>query len=266
MLSDLPAEINERNDVAGIAAARAETGPDQSSRPALPSAPGRSTYPGGGAPSARPLSTLAALGTVGLVLGVSAIVGRRNAPDPSHPGIRRWYRRLDKPGYTPPDAAFGAVWPVLQTGLAVGGYRLLRRPWGTKRNAAIGLWLLNTAMVGGWTQLFFRKKRLGASAAMSGAMVAIGAAYVAAAATVDRLAAAAAVPFVAWLDFATLLAERIWRDNPADSDEVGHGMARRLPEHRRRRASPCPDHDRPACAADLRQPVPANAGGDGRAR
>ena len=160
------------------------------------------------------LSPLLALGVVGVVLGASAIVGRRNAPDPSHPGIRRWYRRLDKPGYTPPDTAFGAVWPMLETGLAVGGYRLLRQPSGTARNAAVGLWLLNTAMVGGWTQLFFRDKRLGASAAASGAMVATSAAYVATAAKVDRPAAAAAVPFVAWLSFATLLAERIWRDNP----------------------------------------------------
>ena len=156
-----------------------------------------------------------ALGAVGLVLGTSAIVGRRNAPDPSHPRIRRWYRRLDKPGFTPPDAAFGAMWPVLETGLAVGGYRLLRQPSGTARNAAVGLWLLNSAMVGGWTQLFFREKRLGASAGASAAMVASSAAYVAAAARVDRPAAAVGVPFAAWLGFATVLATRIWRDNPA---------------------------------------------------
>ncbi|MBY0301187.1 MAG: tryptophan-rich sensory protein [Sphingomonas ginsenosidimutans] len=160
------------------------------------------------------LTRLAALAAVGAVLGASAIVGRRNAPDRAHPGIRRWYRRLDKPGYTPPGAAFGAVWPVLETGLAVGGYRLLRRPAGGARNVAVGLWLVNTAMVGGWTQLFFREKRLGASAAASGAMVATGAAYVATAAKVDRPAAAVALPFVAWLGFATLLSERIWRDNP----------------------------------------------------
>ena len=171
---------------------------------------------GSPAVSAKGLSPIPALGAVGVVLGASALIGRRNAPDPSHPGIRRWYRRLDKPGFTPPDAAFGAVWPVLETGLAVGGYRLLRRPSGGARNAAVGLWLLNTAMVGGWTQLFFREKRLGASAAASGAMVVTGAAYVAAAARVDRPAAATAVPFVAWLGFATILAERIWRDNPKD--------------------------------------------------
>ncbi|MDR6126856.1 2-polyprenyl-6-methoxyphenol hydroxylase-like FAD-dependent oxidoreductase/tryptophan-rich sensory protein [Sphingomonas sp. SORGH_AS802] len=165
------------------------------------------------APAPTGLSPLLALGALSVVLGTSAIVGRRNAPDPSHPGIRRWYHRLHKPGYTPPDAAFGAVWPVLETGLAVGGYRLLRQPSGRTRNAAVGLWLVNSAMVGGWTQLFFREKRLGASAAASGAMVVTGAAYVATAAKVDRPAAVMAIPFVAWLGFATLLAGRIWRDN-----------------------------------------------------
>ena len=158
----------------------------------------------------------AALASVAAVLGISALVGRRNAPDASHPGVRRWYRKLDKPGFTPPDAAFGAVWPVLETGLAVGGYRLFRRAPGPTRNAAIGLWLVNSALIGGWTQLFFRERQLGASAAVSGAMVATGAAYVATAARVDRPAAALAVPFVGWLGFATLLAERIWRDNPAE--------------------------------------------------
>ncbi len=167
------------------------------------------------APKPGGLSPLLALGAVAAVLGASAIVGRRNAPDPSHPAIRRWYRRLEKPGFTPPDAAFGAVWPVLETGLAVGGYRLLRRPPGAARNTAVGLWLLNSAMVGGWTQLFFRERKLGASAAASAAMVVSGTAYVAAAARVDKPAAAVGMPFAAWLGFATLLAERIRRDNPA---------------------------------------------------
>ncbi len=162
------------------------------------------------------LSPLEALGAIGIVLGASAVVGRRNAPDPSHPAIRRWYRRLDKPGFTPPDPAFGAVWPVLEAGLAIGGYRLLRRPSSPSRNAAVGLWLVNAATVGGWTELFFRKRLLGASAAAAAAMVATSAAYVATAARVDRPAAVAGVPFVVWLGFATLLAERIWRDNPAN--------------------------------------------------
>ena len=167
------------------------------------------------------LSPVAALAAVAVVLAASAALGMRNAPDRSHPRIRRWYRRLDKPGFTPPDAAFGAVWPVLESGLAVGGYRLLRQPASGPRNAAVGLWLVNTAMVGGWTELFFRRKQLGASAAASAAMVATSAAYVATAARVDRPAAAVGVPFVAWLGFATLHAERVWQRNASEASGRG---------------------------------------------
>lgn len=159
------------------------------------------------------LSRPAAMAIVATILSASAVLGRRNAPDPSHPGIRLWYKRLDKPAYTPPDAVFGAVWPVLEAGLAVGGYRLLRAPAGGPRNLAVGLWLLNTGMIGGWTELFFRRRELGPSAAVSGAMIATGTAYVVAAGRVDRTAAASGAPFVAWLGFATLLAERIWERN-----------------------------------------------------
>jgi len=159
----------------------------------------------------RPAAVLA----VAVVLGASAALGRRNAPDDTHPRMKRWYRRLDKPGFTPPDAVFGAVWPVLETGLAAGGYRLLRHPPTPARNAAVGLWLANTVMVGGWTELFFRRRALGASAAAAGAMTLGAGALVGAAARVDRPAAVLAVPFAAWLGFATLLSERIRERNPA---------------------------------------------------
>lgn len=119
-------------------------------------------------PSAGGLPAGAAIGLIAIALGASALIGRRNAPDPSHPDIQQWYRRLDKPDFTPPDAVFGAVWPLLEAGLAFGGYRLLRHRAGRARNSAIGLWLLNTAMVEGWTELFFRRKRLGLSAAALG--------------------------------------------------------------------------------------------------
>ena len=86
----------------------------------------------------RGLSRPAALAVVGAALGFTAVLAARNAPDPLHPGIRGWYKRLDKPGYTPPDPVFGAVWPVVETGLAIGGYRLLRRPASPARDAAVG--------------------------------------------------------------------------------------------------------------------------------
>jgi len=191
--------------------------PDRSLSPAsvVRDVPPASTPADAAASGFRGWSPAAALGLVGLVLGASAVLGRRNAPDRTHPTIRRWYRRLDKPDFTPPDAVFGAMWPALEAGLAVGGYRLLRQPSRARRDTAVALWLANSAMIGGWSELFFRRKRLGASVAASGAMLASGAALVATAARVDRTAAVMAVPYVGWLGFATLLAERIRRDNPA---------------------------------------------------
>lgn len=159
------------------------------------------------------LSPLAAASIVAAAMGVSALLGRRNAPDPSHPSIRRWYKRLDKPAFTPPDPVFGAVWPIVESGLAVGGYRLLRRRPSDGRNLGVALWLLNTGMIGGWPELFFRKRELGVRALASGAMIAMGAGYIAAAAKVDRPAAALGLPFVTWLGFATLLAEQVWQRN-----------------------------------------------------
>lgn len=161
-------------------------------------------------------SPLVAGGIAAGVLGLSALIGRRNAPDPSHPSIRRWYRRLDKPDFTPPDRVFGAVWPVLETLAAVGGYRLLRSPASPRRNAAVALWLGNSAMIGGWTELFFREQRTGASTAAAGAMALGTTALAATAWKVDRPAAVSVLPLAAWLGFATILAGEVWRRNAAE--------------------------------------------------
>lgn len=160
------------------------------------------------------LSPLAAGAIVAATLGASAVLGTRHRPDPaSDPETFRWYRGLDKPGFTPPDPVFGMVWPVLETGLAWGGYRLFRQPSGPARNQAVALWLGNVAMIGGWSELFFGGRRLGLAAASAGGMLVSGAAFTAAAARADGKAAATGVPFVAWLAFATLLATEVWRRN-----------------------------------------------------
>lgn len=163
------------------------------------------------------LSPWIAGGVAAGVLGLSALVGRRNAPDRSHPRIRRWYRSLDKPAYTPPDAVFGAVWPGLESLAAVGGYRLLRQPSSPRRDAAVALWFANSAMIGGWTELFFRKRQTGPSAAAAGAMAAGTSALAAIAWKVDRPAAVSVIPLAGWLGFATMLSSDIWQRNGQQS-------------------------------------------------
>jgi benzodiazapine receptor len=91
--------------------------------------------------------------------------------------------------------------------------RLLRQESSPERNAAVVLWLANGAMIGGWTELFFRQHMLRSSMAAAGAMTAGTAALAATAWKVDRHAAVFVAPLAGWLAFATLLSEEIWRRN-----------------------------------------------------
>ncbi|MAW99739.1 MAG: tryptophan-rich sensory protein [Sphingomonas sp.] len=161
----------------------------------------------------RTLSPLSALAISAGTAALAAWIGSRDSPTPEQPDIQNWYRSLDKPGFTPPDAAFGVAWTAIQIGLASGAYRLLRTPGGPGRDRALALWAVNEAAIAGWSAIFFRARLPGAGALASAAMLGSGAAYVRSAAKVDRPAAAAGAPLVAWLGFATVLASEIWRRN-----------------------------------------------------
>lgn len=153
---------------------------------------------------------------IGTVVG-AAMIGRRSSPTPDHAATRRWYRRLRKPGFTPPPPAYAIAWTGIQLGLAYGGYRLLRKPPSSERTLALGFWGANQVAIAGWSELFFGQRAPGAGALAAGLMVGTSAGYVAAAAREDDKAAATGVPLVAWVIFATLLAEEVWRLNPQES-------------------------------------------------
>jgi tryptophan-rich sensory protein len=124
-----------------------------------------------------------------------------------------WYALLRKPRFNPPKALFPIVWTALDGALAVGAYRLARRPSTPERNRALGLFAANVAMITGWSRVFFGRHDLGAAAVGSAAIAATATAYVAAARPVDKPAAASAVPLVAWVAFATVLSTAVWRMN-----------------------------------------------------
>lgn len=152
----------------------------------------------------------------GLVLGTvtaALVIGKRASPDPGHPGTRRWYRRLDKPGYTPPSPVYPIAWSGIQASLAYGGYRLLTAEPSPQRTAALALWATNQVGIAGWSEVFFGQRALGWATAASAALGASATGYVATAGQVDKPAGRLGVPLVAWVTFATLLAEEIWRKN-----------------------------------------------------
>jgi tryptophan-rich sensory protein len=128
-------------------------------------------------------------------------------------GTMVWYALLRKPRFNPPKAVFPAAWTVLDSALAFGAYRLARRPATPERNRALGLFAANVALITGWSRLFFGRHELGAAALGSAAIAATATAYVAAARPVDKPAAAAGVPLVAWVAFATVLSTTVWKMN-----------------------------------------------------
>jgi tryptophan-rich sensory protein len=151
---------------------------------------------------------------VGGVLVLTGLISRRYSPDPTHPGIRRWYDKLDKPGYKPPDPVFGAAWPVLNTLMSVGAYRLLREPESRERDTAVAMWALSLALVTAYGKVAFGERSLTGGVVTATALVAACAAYVERAARVDPLAAALGVPITLWSAFGDALTEDLRERNP----------------------------------------------------
>lgn len=154
-----------------------------------------------------------ALLLAGSAVTAAQVVGGLRGPTPDQPATAAWYARLRKPAFTPPGPVFGVAWTGLDALLGYAGYRLLTRPASRARTAALGLWTLNVLAVAGYSWVMFGRKRLDEATGVTAGMLASSVGAVAAASQVDRRAAWASVPLAAWVSFACLLQEEIWRRN-----------------------------------------------------
>lgn len=160
------------------------------------------------------LPPLAAAALVGGALTLNGIISARYSPSPLHPRLFRWYKKLDKPEITPPDLVFGAVWPVLLSGLGYGAYRLLRREPTPERNAAVALAAATLGLVTYYSKVTFGDRNLSAGIAESAALVGTATAYSAVAARTDRTAGLLGVPLALWSTFGGWLTKELARRNP----------------------------------------------------
>lgn len=155
---------------------------------------------------------LAAGLAIGAVVAALAIGGRAS-PTPDRPATRRWYKKLDKPGFTPPSPVYPIAWTGIEAALAYGGYRLLLAESSAQRTTALALWTANQVGIAGWSEVFFGQREPGWATIASAALGVTSAGYVVAANAVDPVASRAGMPLVAWVGFATLLSEEVWRRN-----------------------------------------------------
>jgi tryptophan-rich sensory protein len=153
--------------------------------------------------------------TAATALAVAAAAGTGSIASPRR--VPAWYSRLRKPSYQPPGGAFPVVWTALYGDIAVTSAVAIDRSRAAGEHeqarryaAALGVNLLLNA---GWSWLFFRCHRLGASALGAAALTASSADLARRAARADRRAGAALSPYPLWCAFATVLATDVWRLN-----------------------------------------------------
>lgn len=146
---------------------------------------------------------------VAVVLAVAAVGGWSAAPE------QRWYRELEKPGWQPPEAAFGPVWTVLYALAATSAIAAWQATpaHSRERRALVGLYAANAILNAAWTGLFFRGKRLRTAAADSALLFGNTLTLIACTRRRSRTASVALVPYAAWTGFATALSAEIARRN-----------------------------------------------------
>jgi translocator protein len=118
-----------------------------------------------------------------------------------------WYAALERPPGTPPNWLFAPVWTALYAAMAVAAWMVWRRAgWGV----ALALFVLQLALNGTWSWLFFGLNRPGV------ALVEITALWLAIAATLlafRRVRPAAGMllaPYLAWVSYAAYLNAGLW--------------------------------------------------------
>jgi tryptophan-rich sensory protein len=141
-----------------------------------------------------------------VVVAAVALSGSRFRPDAR-------YEALRKPSFNPPKAVFGPVWAILYLAIAVSGWRA----WtdgGHAFTPALALWVVQLALNGAWSWLFFGRHRMDLALVDIVALLVAIVGYIVAVAPQSALAAWLFAPYAAWVAFATVLNAAFLMLNP----------------------------------------------------
>jgi len=156
------------------------------------------------------------LAFAGFAAGTIAAAWFGSRYSPSKGESKLWYKSLRKPVYNPPRFVFPIVWPVLYILMTWSGYRIWRRESSPERSRALALWAAQLGANAAWSKLFFGDQKPDLALVDVDVMRALIAAYMESAYQIDRTAAAAFVPYLAWTTFARKLNKEIVRLNPPE--------------------------------------------------
>lgn len=146
---------------------------------------------------------------IAVCLGAGAVGAVATTPE-----IDAWYRTLERPWFTPPDAVFGPVWTTLYVLMGVAAWLVWRVEGFRGAAYPLGLFAAQLALNVAWSFIFFAVHQLG------WALAEVVVLWLAIAATTvaffrrSRLAAWLMTPYLAWVAYAAALNFALWRMNP----------------------------------------------------
>lgn len=123
-----------------------------------------------------------------------------------------WYAALRKPDFNPPNWVFAPVWTLLYIFMAISIWRVQRKQ--QRFSFEIALWLVQLALNGLWSWLFFGLHRPDLALIDIALLIVVLLTTVLAFARIDRNAAWLLVPYLAWVSFASMLNLSLWQLNP----------------------------------------------------
>jgi translocator protein len=132
----------------------------------------------------------------------------------SRPRSMSWYSRLKKPSYVPPNELFPVAWTALYADIATTSAVTIDRLRAAgrhdeARNYVVAL-AVNLILNAGWSWVFFKYHKLGASTVGAALLAASSADLSRRAAHADPRAGAALLPYPLWAAFATAMSGHIW--------------------------------------------------------
>jgi benzodiazapine receptor len=143
---------------------------------------------------------------VGATAGIGSVA--------SQPRITRWYSRLKKPSYVPPNGVFPAAWTTLYGDIAVTSAIAIDRMRAAGHHDEARKYTLaltaNLILNAGWSWLFFKYRKLGAAALAAGVLAGSSADLAKRTAAADPRAGAVLLPYPLWCAFATVMSGHIW--------------------------------------------------------
>jgi benzodiazapine receptor len=129
--------------------------------------------------------------------------------------IPQWYAGLTKPSFSPPNWAFGVVWPILYVLMGIALATVLSAGMDRREvRIAAAVFGIQLVLNAAWSLIFFGLHRI------DWALVEIVVLWLAILAAaylfyrVSKGAAALLVPYLLWVSFAIVLNAGFWRLNP----------------------------------------------------